>query len=97
MYAFSLQKLQSPRMAGLLLTNRPDWKATRGGFPRLLSKGQGMDTTLSFGERTYGGIDLGDARRTARLIQSADDPSAWDRSVKAPIVATFAITVWPCA
>ena len=41
------------------LTNRPDWKATRGGFPRLLSKGQGMDTTLSFGERTYGGIDLG--------------------------------------
>ena len=60
-------------MAGLLLTNRPDWKATRGGFPRLLSKGQGMDTTLSFGERTYGGIDLGDARRTARLIQSADD------------------------
>jgi hypothetical protein len=32
-----------------------------------------MDTTLSFGERTFGNIDLGDKRRTARLIQAADD------------------------
>ena len=32
-----------------------------------------MDTTLSFGERTFGGIDLGDKRRTARLIRAADD------------------------
>ena len=32
-----------------------------------------MDTTLSFGERTFGGIGLGDARRTARLIRAADD------------------------
>jgi hypothetical protein len=31
-----------------------------------------MDSTLSFGERTFNGIDLGDARRTARLIQAAD-------------------------
>jgi hypothetical protein len=31
-----------------------------------------MDTTLSFGERTFRSIDLGDARRTARLIQAAD-------------------------
>ena len=32
-----------------------------------------MDTTLSFGERTFSGIDLGDRRRTARLIQATDD------------------------
>jgi hypothetical protein len=32
-----------------------------------------MDTTLSFGERTFSDIDLGDARRTARLIRAADD------------------------
>lgn len=32
-----------------------------------------MDTTLSFGQRTFNGIDLGDQRRTARLIQAADD------------------------
>ena len=32
-----------------------------------------MDTTLSFGERTFSGIDLGDQRRTARLIQATDD------------------------
>jgi hypothetical protein len=31
-----------------------------------------MDSTLSFGERTFNGIDLGDARRTARLVQAAD-------------------------
>jgi hypothetical protein len=31
-----------------------------------------MDTALSFGERTFGNIDLGDKRRTTRLIQSAD-------------------------
>lgn len=32
-----------------------------------------MSTILSFGERNFSGIDLGDKRRTARLIQSADD------------------------
>jgi hypothetical protein len=32
-----------------------------------------MHSTLSFGERTFSGIDLGDARRTTRLIQAADD------------------------
>jgi hypothetical protein len=32
-----------------------------------------MSTILSFGERTFSGIDLGDQRRTARLIQAADD------------------------
>jgi hypothetical protein len=32
-----------------------------------------MDTTFSFGQRTFGDLDLGDKRRTARLIQAADD------------------------
>jgi hypothetical protein len=73
MYVSTLKKLQSVRMAWRLLTLAPDWIATRGGHPRLLMEGQGMDTTLSFGERTFSGIDLGDARRTARLIQAADD------------------------
>lgn len=31
-----------------------------------------MDTTISFGQRSFGNIDLGDKRRTTRLIQSAD-------------------------
>ena len=39
----------------------------------MVLEGQGMNTTLSFGERTFSGIDLGDKRRTARLIQAADD------------------------
>ena len=60
-------------MGWQVLTRGPDWIATRGGHPRLLLEGQGMDTTLSFGERTFNGIDLGDKRRTARLIQAADD------------------------
>jgi hypothetical protein len=73
MYAATLKKMQSVRMAWRHLTRGPDWTATRGGHPRLLSEGQGMDTTLSFGERTFSNIDLGDKRRTTRLIQSADD------------------------
>jgi len=31
-----------------------------------------MDTTLSFGERTFGNMKLGDKRRTTRLVHSAD-------------------------
>src|SRR5579863_7714499 len=73
MYGMTLKKLQSARRAWRLLTLTPDWTATRGGHPRSVLEGQGMDTTLSFGERTFSGIDLGDARRTARLIQAADD------------------------
>jgi hypothetical protein len=73
MYAITLQKLQCSRKRWRLLTSCPDWMVTRGGYPRLLSEGQGMDTTLSFGERTFSGIDLGDRRRTARLIQATDD------------------------
>jgi hypothetical protein len=68
-----LKKLQWVRIAWRHLTLVPDWIATRGGHPRLLIEGQGMDTTLSFGERTFSAIDLGDKRRTARLIQVADD------------------------
>src|SRR5271156_4936050 len=73
MYVSSLKNLQSRRMGWSLLTGCPDLTATRGGYPRLQSEGQGMNTTLSFGERTFGSIALGDARRTARLIQAADD------------------------
>jgi hypothetical protein len=73
MDAITLQKLQCSRKSWGVLTSCPDWMVTRGGYPRLLSEGQGMDTTLSFGERTFSGIDLGDRRRTARLIQAADD------------------------
>jgi hypothetical protein len=32
-----------------------------------------MDAVLSFGERTFGAVNLGDKRRTARLIKSVDD------------------------
>ena len=32
-----------------------------------------MDAALSFGQRNFRGIDLGDIRRTARLIKAADD------------------------
>jgi Transposase DNA-binding len=31
-----------------------------------------MDGALSFGHQNFGGIDLGDARRTSRLVRSAD-------------------------
>lgn len=73
MYATTLKKLQFARIAWRHLILAPDWIATRGGHPRLLIEGQAMDTTLSFGGRTFSGIDLGDKRRTARLIQAADD------------------------
>jgi hypothetical protein len=73
MYALTRKKLQSARMAWRLLTRAPDWTARRGGHPRWVLKGQAMLTTLSFGERTFGSIDLGDKRRTDRLIQSADE------------------------
>ena len=73
MYAITLQNLQCPGKRWRVLTSCPDWIATRGGYPRLVSEGQGMNTILSFGERTFSGIDLGDQRRTARLIQAADE------------------------
>jgi hypothetical protein len=73
MYGLALQKMQCTRMFAGLLTKGPDWIATRGGDPRLHGEGQGMTTILSFGERNFSGIDLGDQRRTARLIQAADD------------------------
>ena len=73
MVAMALKILQSGRIAARALTFGPHWTATRGGHPRLLLEGQGMDTTLSFGERTFGDIDLGDKRRTDRLVQAADD------------------------
>jgi hypothetical protein len=73
MYALALQKVQCRRMIAVFLTNGPDWIATREGYSRLHGEGQGMSTILSFGERTFSGIDLGDQRRTARLIRAADD------------------------
>src|SRR5436190_24382153 len=73
MHASAVNNLQSARMAWPLLTARPDWSASRGGDPWSRPEGQVMDSALSFGERTFGNIDLGDPRRTARLIKSADD------------------------
>src|SRR5712664_1256755 len=73
MYALAVQKVQCPRMLAGFLTKGPEWIVTRGGFLRSRSEGQGMSTILSFGERTFSGIELGDQRRTARLIQAADD------------------------
>ena len=36
------------------------------------SKGTGMDAIQSFGERNFGGVDLGDVRRTRRLVDAVD-------------------------
>src|SRR5579862_2205477 len=72
MYVISLKNIQSARIASPLLTIGPHWSAMRGGYPRLPLEGQVMDAVLSFGERTFGAIDLGDKRRTARLVKSAD-------------------------
>jgi len=73
MWATTLKKMQSARMAWHPLTWSPDWSVTRGGHPRSLLEGQAMDSLLSFGERTFNNIDLGDKRRTTRLIQAVDD------------------------
>jgi len=73
MWATTLKNMQSARMAWHPLTWSPDWSVTRGGHPRSLLEGQAMDSLLSFGERTFNNIDLGDKRRTTRLIQAVDD------------------------
>ena len=71
-YGIAVQNLQSVGKAWLLLTTGPDLGVTRGGYPRSLPRGQVMDAALSFGNQNFGGIELGDARRTARLVRSAD-------------------------
>jgi hypothetical protein len=73
MYAVVLKNLQSARLASSLLTAVPDLRATRGGVPASVLEGQVMEAALSFGQRNFSDIDLGDKRRTARLIQAADD------------------------
>lgn len=72
MDVMALQNLQSVQTVSLHLTTAPDWTATRGGYPRLLAEGLVMDGTLSFGTRNFGAINLGDRRRTARLVHGAD-------------------------
>lgn len=72
MYVIALQNLQSVGRAWRPLTAGPDLGATRGGYPRSVLKGQVMDAVLSFGAQNFGGIELGDARRTDRLVRSAD-------------------------
>ena len=59
MYAITLQKLQCPGKRWRVLTSRPDWIVTRGGYPRSVPKGQGMDDTmLSFGRSDFGAAVL---------------------------------------
>jgi transposase-like protein len=72
MYAIALKNLQSGGRARRLLTAGPDLVATRRGCLRLLPEGQVMDTAVSFGQQNFGAIDLGDARRTQRLVRLAD-------------------------
>jgi hypothetical protein len=72
MYAMPLKKLQSFTNARWRLTAGPYLAVTCGGYPRSLLKGQVMDTAVSFGRKNFGGIYLGDARRTARLVRAAD-------------------------
>jgi len=72
MYAFSLQILPFVGKAWQLLTAGPELGATRGGYPWSRQEGQAMNATLSFGEQNFGGIDLGDLRRTDRLVRSVD-------------------------
>src|SRR5271155_4166264 len=45
---------------------------TRGGDPCLKLRGYGMDTTLSFGQRNFGTVQLGHKRRTERLVEAVD-------------------------
>jgi len=66
------KKLQSTDTAWLVLTILPDLAATRGGNLRSFPEGQVMDTALSFGQQNFQAIDLGDPRRTRRLVRSAD-------------------------
>ena len=72
MYAIAVKKLQSTATNWLGLTTDPDLAATRGGNPRSFPKGQVMDTALSFGERNFKDLPLGDPRRTRRLVRAAD-------------------------
>src|ERR1700688_3400775 len=67
-YAIAMQNLQSAKDAWPLLTTDPDLGVTRGGYPWSLPEGQVMDGALSFDHQNFGGIDLGDARRTSRLV-----------------------------
>jgi Transposase DNA-binding len=73
MYVMAVKNLQSAGKTRLVhLTPAPDWTATHGGYPWSLPEGQVMDRALSFGEQNFGGIELGDSRRTDRLVRAAD-------------------------
>ena len=67
-----LHYLQSDRIPWRLLTAGPYLLANRGGDPRSCPEGRGMNATCSFGMQNFGDIDLGDSRRTERLVQAAD-------------------------
>jgi transposase-like protein/DDE family transposase len=43
-----------------------------GGTRAEYSKGTGMDAIPTFGERNFGGVDLGDVRRSRRLVNAVD-------------------------
>lgn len=73
MYVLRVNFLQSPFWPPSRLTAGPDFHAEHGGYPRSFVEGQGMDATLSFGQRNFGNLDLGDVRRTERLVRAADD------------------------
>lgn len=72
MYVLTLKNLQWRRMWQWPLTTSADLGVTRGEVPWLLFKGQVMETIRSFGMRNFGNVQLGDARRTQRLVQAAD-------------------------
>lgn len=73
MYAIAWKNLQSIvwTMASHL-TAAADLRATRGGYPRSHPRGLVMDATGSFGRRNFDGLDLGDSRRTDRLVRAVD-------------------------
>lgn len=50
-----------------------DWVRRAGGARGHIPRVTGMDATLSFAQSNFGQVDLGDKRRTDRLVQSVEE------------------------